>query len=219
VTPRLHIAFDLDGTLIDSVGDLSAAVNALVTSYGARPLPQETIAMMVGDGAGALVRRALDAARLDPETPGALERFLALYDQRLLDTTSAYAGVEDMLLHASRRARLFVLTNKPAAPTRRILEALGLHDYFEQVVGGDSVYGRKPEPDGLRALAAGAEQMAMVGDSPIDEATAAAAGCPFVWAAYGFGAARFDRAPDTPYVIRSPAELSGVLDRLLAIRF
>jgi phosphoglycolate phosphatase len=219
VKPRLHVAFDLDGTLIDSVGDLAAAANALVTSYGAGPLPEQAITAMIGDGAGILVRRVLGTAGLDPDTPGALERFLAFYDERLLDTTVAYNGVPQMLLQASRRARLFVLTNKPAAPTQRILSALALAHHFEDVIAGDSPYGRKPAPDGLRALAAGGEQLAMVGDSPVDAAVAAAAGCPFVWAAYGFGAARFERAPDTPYVIDSPADLPAVLDRLLAIRF
>lgn len=174
---------------------------------------------MVGEGAGVLVRRALEAGGLDPDTPGALPRFLEVYDRRLLDTTFAYDGVADMLMLAARRARLSVLTNKPLAPSQRILEGLGLAEFFDAVIGGDSALGRKPAPDALQSLAGGAEHVLLVGDSPIDWQTAVAAGCDFVWARYGFGAQRFEQPPDTPYVIDRPADLAAVLDRTRAIRF
>jgi phosphoglycolate phosphatase len=213
----LHLAFDLDGTLVDSVGDLAASASELVSSLGGRSLREDEVALMVGEGAGLLVRRALAAAGLDPDTAGALPRFLEIYDRRLLDTTVAYDGVTDMLLMASRRARLSVVTNKPDAPSRRILDALGLAGYFEVIVGGDNAHGRKPNPAGLRAAAAGAEHSLLVGDSPIDDATARAAGCGFAWARYGFGARRFDEAPSTSYVLDRPADLAGVLDRFIAV--
>jgi phosphoglycolate phosphatase len=214
---KLHIAFDLDGTLVDSVGDLAAAATELVTSLGGRRLREDEIALMVGEGAGVLVQRALAAAGLDPDSTGALPRFLEIYDRRLLDTTVAYDGVPEMLLMASRRARLSVVTNKPLAPSQRVLEALGLEGYFEVIVGGDTAQGRKPNPAGLRAATAGAEQVMLVGDSPIDAATARAAGSAFVWARYGFGAQRFDAPPTTPYVLERPADLAGVLDRFVAV--
>jgi phosphoglycolate phosphatase len=214
-----HIAFDLDGTLVDSVADLAASASELVTTLGGHALEQREVAMMVGEGAGVLVRRALLSSGLDPETPGALERFLEIYDRRLLDTTTAYAGVPDMLLMASRHARLSVLTNKPLAPSRRVLDALGLLPYFDAVIGGDGPHGRKPGAAGLRSVSVGAEHVMLVGDSPIDWQTATAAGCDFVWARYGFGAERFDATPPTPYVIDRPADLAAVLDRCRAIRF
>jgi phosphoglycolate phosphatase len=214
----MRLVFDLDGTLIDSVGDLSASASDLVTSLGGRPLAQSEVAAMVGEGAGLLVRRALVAAGLDPETPGALPRFLGIYERRLLDTTVPYVGVEDALIMASRRARMAVLTNKPLAPSRRLLEALGLARYFDTVIGGDTAHGRKPDPAGLHALAAGFERVLLVGDSPIDWQTSRAAGCGFAWARYGFGAARFeDSAPDTPYVLDRPADLGAIVDRFDAV--
>ena len=213
----LHIAFDLDGTLIDSVGDLAASVSELVTSLGGRTLRHEEVERMIGEGAGVLVRRALTAAGLDPDTPAALPRFLEIYDRRLLDTTAAYDGVPDMLLLARRRARLSVVTNKPLPPSQRLLEALGLSSYFDVVLGGDSVHGRKPDPAGLRAAAAAARHVMLVGDSPIDCETADAAGGTFVWARYGFGAQRFDVPPDTRYVLERPADFAAVLDRFAAI--
>jgi phosphoglycolate phosphatase len=214
---KLHIAFDLDGTLVDSVGDLAASASELVSALGGRSLSQDEVALMVGEGAGLLVRRALAAAGLDPDTPGALPRFLEIYDRRLLDTTVAYDGVTEMLLMASRRARLSVVTNKPHSPSLRMLDALGLTGYFEVILGGDNAHGRKPNPAGLRAATAGAEHVLLVGDSPIDYATTQAAGCPFVWARYGFGARRFDEAPSTPYVLERPSDLAAVLDRFVAV--
>lgn len=214
-----HIAFDLDGTLVDSVGDLAASASELVTTLGGRALDRDEVALMVGDGAGLLVRRALAAAGLAADTLGALEHFLAIYDRRLLDTTAAYPGVAEMLLLLSRRATLSVVTNKPLSHSRRVLEGLGLLSYFEAVIGGDGPLGRKPDAAGLRSVARGAEHLILVGDSPVDWQTATAAGCDFVWARYGFGAARFETPPETPYVIDRPADAAAVLDRMQVIRF
>jgi phosphoglycolate phosphatase len=214
----MRIVFDLDGTLIDSVRDLAASARQLVASLGGRTLSDDEVAHMVGDGARVLVRRALAAAGLDPDTPDALARFLEIYDRRLLDTTRVYAGTEEMLGHASRRGRLAVLTNKPEAPSLRILEALGLLPFFDRVIGGDSEYGRKPDPAGLQAIGGGHVPVLLVGDSPIDWETARAADCVFAWARYGFGAARFEgSAPETPYVLNRPADLMSTLDRVAAL--
>jgi phosphoglycolate phosphatase len=218
VKSSARVVFDLDGTLIDSVGDLATAASELVTGLGGRPLAQSEVALLVGDGAAVLVRRALSAAGIDPETPGALPRFLEIYQRRLLETTVPYPGIEDMLVMAMRRARLAVLTNKPLAPARRILDGLGLSGYFDEIIGGDSDHGRKPDPAGLRSLGHDTTHLVLVGDSPIDDATATAAGSVFVWARYGFGAGRFDRPPQTPYVLAQPADLAQVLDRIIAIR-
>jgi phosphoglycolate phosphatase len=211
------VVFDLDGTLIDSVADLAASASELVTGLGGRRLSEFEVAEMVGEGARILVTRALAAAGLDPNTPGALERFLEIYDRRLLDTTTAYAGIDDALLMASRRARMSVLTNKPSGPSRRILDALNLTRYFDDIIGGDGPHGRKPDPAGLRSLMNGESRALLVGDSPIDWRTAQAAGCAFAWARYGFGAARFDgEMPSTAFVLERPADLGAVLDRFHA---
>src|SRR5262245_25865306 len=213
------VIFDLDGTLIDSVTDLSRSVGELVTSLGGRPLSQDEVAAMVGDGAAVLVKRALSAAGLRPDMSKVLETFLAIYNRRLLETTVAYPGIEDVLQTTSRRARMAVLTNKPEAPSRRILDALGLTVYFDAIVGGDGPHGRKPDPAGLFALAHGDRDVMLVGDSPIDWATARAAGCAFAWAKYGFSAARFEETPpETPYVLNQPTDLIDVLDRFAALR-
>lgn len=209
------IIFDLDGTLIDSARDLGEAASELVQGYGAPPLTVAQVVTMVGDGAPVLVRRALEQSGLDPETPGAVERFLTIYDRRLMDHTVAYPGIREELARAVRRGPLAVLTNKPLGPAIGLLEALGLRGFFSRIIGGDGEYGRKPNPAGLqalRALAPGAPAV-LIGDSPADAQTAAAAGCPFVLARYGFGAAKFGAMPPVPpLVIDHPRELSAVLD-------
>lgn len=185
------IVFDLDGTLVDSSLDLANAVNALLRDLGAAPVAVEDVVAMVGDGSAVLVRRALTAAGLDPETPGALDRFLGHYDSHLLDHTGPYPGMIETLQQLSARAALAVLTNKPSRATESMLTGLDLHRYFREVIGGDTRWGRKPAPDGLLNLceAAGAApaDTLLVGDSAVDLATARNAGTRICLARYGFG--------------------------------
>ena len=109
-----------------------------VEDLGGAPLPASAVIDMVGEGAPLLVRRALAAASLDPDTPGALDRFLALYDTRLLVHTRPYDGTIDALTWIGERLPMSVLTNKPAVPTSLMLDGLGLRHHFRDVVGGDT---------------------------------------------------------------------------------
>jgi phosphoglycolate phosphatase len=209
------IAFDLDGTLIDSARDLAESIGEMLQDYGAPALPFDEVVRMVGDGAPLLVRRALEQSGLTPQPAEALARFLKIYDRRLMDHTTPYDGIAESLAIALRHGPLAVLTNKPLGPSIGILEALGLRGFFSRVIGGDGEYGRKPDPAGLlslRALAPG-DPIVMVGDSPADWKTAEAARAPFVFARYGFGAAKFGNAPpDTEFVIDHAREMIGVLE-------
>jgi phosphoglycolate phosphatase len=213
------VVFDLDGTLVDSRRDLADATNALIVEMGGQALSEERVTAMVGDGAAMLVRRALTAAALDPDTPGVLDRFLVHYDARLLDHTRPYPGMVDTLATLSGRVRLAVLTNKPAAATERLLDGLHLRSRFADVVGGDTNVGRKPDPNGLIAIARRASatpaETLLVGDSAIDLATARRAGTRICLARYGFGfhgvATPLD---DDVAAIDSPADLVCLLDSL-----
>jgi phosphoglycolate phosphatase len=187
------IVFDLDGTLVDSRRDLAEATNALLGEAGAPPLSVEAIGRMVGEGAARLVARAFAAAHREAPA-GALERFLELYDERLLGHTRPYDGIPDVLAELAARSRLAVLTNKPLAATRRLLDGVGLAPFFRPgaVLGGDGPWPRKPDPAGLLALAAQAQvpppATILVGDSVIDWRTARNAGTAVCLARYGFGA-------------------------------
>jgi len=189
---RPLVVFDLDGTLVDSQQDLADAANALIVELGGTPVPVEAIAKMVGDGAAMLVRRALTATGVRVTSPhDALERFLELYDDRLLATTRLYDGIPEVLDVLGPMARLGVLTNKPERATHRILEALGVAVRFEWMIGGDGPFARKPDPAGLLHLVADAgvspDRAVMVGDSGVDLATARAAHTRVCLARYGFG--------------------------------
>jgi phosphoglycolate phosphatase len=185
------VAFDLDGTLIDSRRDLADSANALIVERGGQPLPVDAITAMVGEGAALLVQRALIAAGLEPDVATALPRFLELYDERLLVHTRLYDGTRAALEALTPRAALAILTNKPQHPTERILAGLGIASFFRWVIGGDTAHGRKPDPAGLNHLIAAAGTTArdtvMVGDSAIDLRTARAAGTRICLLRYGFG--------------------------------
>jgi phosphoglycolate phosphatase len=208
------IVFDLDGTLIDSARDISESVSELVESYGAPPLPLSEVINMVGDGAPVLVRRALRQSGVKPSAAEALERYLEIYDRRLMNHTSPYEGVVESLGVVLKRGPLAVLTNKPLGPSIGILEALGLRGFFTRVIGGDGEYGRKPDPAGLLALQslAPGEQLVMIGDSPADWQAAQTAGVPFVFARYGFGAGKFGATPPgAAFVIDHAREIERAL--------
>ena len=218
---RRLIAFDLDGTLIDSRRDLADSANQLIEELGGQALSVESIGRVVGEGARVLVHRALTAAGLgDP--PGVLERFMQIYDARLLNHTVAYEGMLDVVQHARRHARLAVLTNKPLAPSEQILVALGMRELFDDVVGGDGPLPRKPDPAGLRALMerAGASPRTtlMIGDSAIDHETAIRAETRCCLTAYGFGYITFpqDRLTGNEWIVRTTGELRGFIDAFRA---
>jgi phosphoglycolate phosphatase len=143
------IAFDLDGTLVDSRRDLADAANELVAELGGTALAEEAVGDMVGEGARVLVARALRAAGLAAHAEGAilfqrLARFLEIYDTRLLRHTKPYAGIVQALTAAQQHARLAVLTNKPTRATEAVLDGLGLRAFFDDVVGGDGEWPRTP---------------------------------------------------------------------------
>lgn len=215
------IAFDLDGTLVDSRRDLADAANCLITELGGAPLREQEIGRMVGEGAAVLVDRALRAAGLQ-HNDDALRRFLALYDERLLNHTRAYDGVDLAVAAARRHARVAVLTNKPLHATERVLAGLGLRDLFADVIGGDSLFPRKPDPaslhDLMRRASATPAATLLVGDSAIDYETARRAGARCCLAAYGFGFETFprERLDGDAWIVRTPAELPGVFARFMA---
>jgi phosphoglycolate phosphatase len=210
------VAFDLDGTLVDSHRDIADATNAVIADLGGHPLEMSVITSLVGDGAAVLIRRAMAISGLDVDLREALERFLNHYDARLLATTAPYPGMVETLRSLHDGRTLAVLTNKPQQPSLRLLDGLGLSEFFSEVVGGDTPHGRKPDPAGLRAIMANAgvapAETILVGDSPVDLQTARLAGTRICLARYGFGY-RFEESEfdGTELFVDEPAALVAAM--------
>ena len=180
-------------------------------------LPLRKVWSYVGEGARRLVQRALaDAPGVDVEQ--ALRLFLDEYGRHLLEHTRAYAGVAALLRALqSEDVALSVLTNKPEEPSRRILAGLDLAKYFGVLVGGDTLAMRKPDPGGLRHLAAltdtDIDRVLLVGDSLVDQQTARAARAPFCGVLWGPDPGPLRRSGATPMVERPEEILRLVFDR------
>ena len=209
------LIFDLDGTLIDSRLDLVHSVNAMLRHFKRPELPDEVIASYVGDGAPMLVRRALGDPKDEGFVKGALEYFLAYYRVHKLDHTTLYDGVKESLAtirtRNGTRRQMAVLSNKPVHPSRAIVEALGLGDFFVNVYGGNSFPTKKPDPQGVRTLlhetSTVAGEAVIIGDSSTDVITGRNAGIRTCGVTYGFAPHTLCEAPPD-VVIESPRELA-----------
>jgi len=210
-----HVIFDLDGTLVDSRADLSAAVNHALRALERPAVPLETVSSYVGEGARVLMQRALGVAHQERIEEG-LGLFMIHYREHLLDHTRPYPGIRDLLAAlVARRIALSVLSNKPEAMSRAVLEGLGVLHHFVAVVGGDSLPVHKPDPGGiehLRSLTATPRtRVLVVGDSAIDARTAQAAGVAFCGVAWGLAPASL-RAVHAQRIIAHPGELLAIVE-------
>jgi phosphoglycolate phosphatase len=211
------LLLDLDGTLVDSVPDLAAALNRLMATRDLAPFTEAETARMVGDGVARLVARAF-AARGRSTDATAIAAYTADYGTHFAVASRLYPGVAETLERlAAGGWRLAVCTNKPETPARGLLEALGIGGWFAAVGGGDSFPVRKPDPAHLLATlaAAGGDPAAavMAGDHANDVAAARGAGVPAIFAAWGYGAAGMEQGAQA--IARSFADLPGLAACLL----
>jgi phosphoglycolate phosphatase len=189
VRPKL-VVFDLDGTLIDSRGDIAAACNYALEQSGRPPLATEKIATMVGDGARALLARAFDLPGESAEIENALSHFHAYYIQNPAHFSTYLPGAITTLTALRERGlQLALATNKPRATTLAVMAAMDISKYFSALTaGGDGPL--KPAPDPLLRifgeLDVAAEDAWMVGDGTQDIGAARAVGCTAIAVGGGF---------------------------------
>lgn len=224
----LALIFDLDGTLVHSLPGLADALNALLAEEGRDPVTEDAVRTMVGDGARVLVQRAwarTGAAADDDALDGLTDRFVAIYERSAAGGTQPYPGVLATLAELKRRGHpMAVCTNKPYGATMALLEALEMAVYFDTVIGGGSVAGRKPGPEPVLAalcdLGARPETALMLGDGLNDVQAATAAGVPCACVTYGYAhqpvetlgaAALIDRFGDLIGLVEGG--LGGVLEK------
>lgn len=186
------VLFDLDGTLVDSRADLALAANLMRADHGLGPLPVAQIVAFVGHGIRRLVERTLEDAAHPPDLGDALEAMRRHYGEHLLDHTAAYPGAAEALRRVRALGyRTAVVTNKPEAPARRICRGLGLEEFIDTIVGGDSCPVLKPDPEplrlALRRINADLRGSWIVGDHMTDLEGGRRAGLKRCFCRYGFG--------------------------------
>lgn len=214
----IPVVFDLDGTLIDSLPDITGAANALLADEGLPPLSPKVVGGFVGLGERVFLDRLIAATALNPEDFDALmPRFIAHYKVATAGT-KLFDGVREVLeTLRARKVPLGLCTNKPSAALWPTLEAAGLEHAFDIVVAGDTLAVRKPEPAPLLHILKelGATTCLYVGDSETDAETARRAGVPFVLFTEGIRQNPVEAIPHDANFSRFGA-LTGVCDALAA---
>jgi phosphoglycolate phosphatase len=190
--PPQAFILDLDGTLVDTLGDFVAVLGRVLADLGLPPVTRDFIEHTIGRGSEHLVRTTLAEVGADPAL---FESAWPLYQQHYAalngEHAAVYPGVvEGLEMLKVLRLPLAVLTNKPGAPARELLRRKGLDGYFRHVFGGDDFERKKPDPLPLLKTceALGTPPLAtwMIGDSRNDAEAARAAGCPLVLVTYGY---------------------------------
>lgn len=214
------IIFDLDGTLIDSAPDIHAAVNRVMDDLKAPPFDFAQVKSFIGNGVPVLIQRAMAARNLDGAGHGdVVSRFLDYYDADATTLTRPYPNaIETLGMLRSHGHILGICTNKPEAPTRKILIEFGMTDLFDTVIGGDTLAQRKPDPAPLAHAKAelGDGPAIFVGDSEVDAETAQRAGLPFALFTEGYRKSSLD---DMPHGARFSdfADLPDAVRRLMSL--
>ena len=210
--PIRLIIFDLDGTLVDSIQDITNALNFGFEPYGIPSLSTAEVAGLVGEGSVRLVEKIIERNNLSADKRMVIERFADYYRSHIVDYTKPYPGVAEML-EEMKHYKKAVVSNKLEAFSKETLAYLGLSGYFDIIVGGDGTSERKPSPmpihHVLSILGVKPEESVIVGDSEIDVHTGKAASVKTVAVTYGYGRPGFEKEAD--FVINGMWELMDIV--------
>lgn len=218
--PTPFVIFDLDGTLVETRGDIADAVNAGLSAVGLPTVPEPVITDFVGDGVGRLVDRTVMHVGGDVAlAPAVVKGLVAYYRAHPVVHTHAYPGVDGLLARWAGEGRdLAVCSNKITDLCETIVARMGWLDRFRVVIGGDWGGARKPSPEPLlhiaERLGRAPAQGVMIGDSRSDLEAARAAGMRAVAALYGFRQRQelLDAEPDA--ALERPADLPAALTEM-----
>ena len=188
------IIFDLDGTLVDTAPDLTAALNAVMRTQGRPEVPLDDVRHMVGRGARYLIERAMEATgapAAEPAMGDLVRRFIAHYDANIAVGSRPFERAKAVAERLAKRGhKLGVCTNKPEALSLKLMRELGLVGLFPAILGADSRPYRKPDPrhlfDTISELGGDPANAVLIGDSETDVKTARAANVPVIVVSFGY---------------------------------
>jgi phosphoglycolate phosphatase len=208
------IIFDLDGTLIDSIGDITNALNHAFGPYGVSDLTPAEVTTMVGEGPLKLVQDVLTERNLVAGAEALVTSFLDYYTAHPVEKTALYPGTREML-ETLKGLKMAIVTNKTEELSHEILRKFGLENYFDMIVAVDTIPERKPSPGPvihvLSTLNVSPEDAVIVGDSTIDIRTGKASFVRAVAVTHGYGRKGFQDEAD--FVIGSLPELISIVKR------
>lgn len=212
------IAFDLDGTLVDSAPDVAHALNAALAEAGLQSFDPATVRGWIGGGPDLLIRRALEAQGLDPDVSDLHARLRRRFDWTTLGAPlshgAVFDGIVELVSNLYPMLPLVVVTNKPPELARAVLEAAKLLQFMSAVHGAGTPEQLKPSPALLlgasQRLAVAPAELLMVGDSAADVQSAQAAGCPAALVAWGYGGHAIPTG-STPWRIDTPPDLLAAI--------
>lgn len=209
------LIFDLDGTLADTSLDIADAVNYAVEPLGKSRYSVEEIKLMVGSGITKLLR-SLRSPDSSVSEEIIMKRFIDYYSKHLLANTKAYTHVQETLAKLEDRYNKAVISNKREGFSREILEGIGILQFFDIVLGSDSVREQKPSPvpllEVMKRFGAAKDEAVMIGDSSYDIQAAKAAGVKVIAVTYGFRS--MESLKDADYIIDRFDELLNILPAL-----
>lgn len=190
------LAWDLDGTLVDTARDIGLALNTALARSGLERVDMASVRTWIGDGPDVLISRALTSQGLDNATEEMRICLRRDFDEATLIAPlvegEVFPGVAAFMQTLHQQVPMVVVTNKPTALARAVLDAAGLLPLITRVWGADAPEDRKPAPTLLRRAATtlniSPAQLLMIGDGPADLLSAQAAGCPAVLVSWGYGA-------------------------------
>lgn len=221
------LIFDLDGTLADTGQDITNALNYALNPFGTKEFSVEETKAMVGSGISKLLESLVPADAVIPESytlengktdsPAdvVITRFLEYYDNHLIENTVAYPSVKETLAKLGDYKKA-VLSNKREVYSKRVLEGIGIFQYFDVVLGSDSVREKKPSPvsiiDLMKTYEVSKEEALIIGDSNYDIEAGKAAGIKVVAVTYGFRSMEFLR--DADFIIDTFDKLLEIIPQI-----
>ena len=215
---KIGVIFDLDGTLLDTLDDLHAAVNHTLAQFGCPPRTREEVRQFVGNGVDQLVRLSLPGTDHDPDQQEVIAAYRAYYNAHCKEKTGPYAGIPEVLAALAKEYPLAVVTNKPDAAAKPLCR-----EHFGSVFAQGERYDipRKPAPDMVwQAMSAiGVEKCIYVGDSEVDILTAKNAGVPCLSVTWGFRDRDALREAGAIYYCDDPRDLPNVLRAIILEAF